>query len=207
MLSLCIRCISPRLAGEATNYDASENTVSFTLAEKDKMWIPYVFYNPGFYDETVRIEQEGILNWICTTLNYYKSLQGDLTVPEHPILGYMTERCLYQSLGAIGMNEKDEIVGANWGTYPATERTWNKDMFYSVMALHHTNDPVFTKSLEWFLKYSVRKKGTKYEGRGISLSEQFFSSNYFGWHVLSKSRDIKIIVREFSILGENEKYH
>ena len=159
-----VRYISHRLAGEATNYDASENTVSFTLAEKDKMWIPYVFYNPGFYDETVRIEQEGILNWICTTLNYYKSLQGDLTVPEHPILGYMTERCLYQSLGAIGMNEKDEIVGANWGTYPATERTWNKDMFYSVMALHHTNDPVFTKSLEWFLKYSVRKKGTKYEG-------------------------------------------
>lgn len=159
-----VRHISQRLLGDRSPETDQYRHVPFSLLPGESLWVPYCFYIPGCFAETETIEAEGTLAWVNRTVAHLKSLFGTLTMPDHPMAAYLLERCLHQSLGAIAMNQRNEVVGANWGTFPASERIWNKDMFYSVMALRYSDDPVFDAAVEWFMRYAVRSRGTKYPG-------------------------------------------
>lgn len=69
--------------------------------------------------------------WMEQTLQYFRSLTGELKMEEDAMAGMLLQRAYQQAFGAFAMSGENEILGSNWGTYPVTPHVWNKDMYYS----------------------------------------------------------------------------
>ena len=74
--------------------------------------------------------------WMEQTLQYFRSLTGELKMEEDAMAGMLLQRAYQQAFGAFAMSGENEILGSNWGTYPVTPHVWNKDMYYSSLPLH-----------------------------------------------------------------------
>lgn len=165
-------------------YDDYDVKKSYTLKSGESVWIPVILYAPGSYEEVVILKKYGTLYWINQTYEYYRSLVGELKMNDDKLSALIYERSVLSALGAIAMNSKGEIVGSNWGTYPVLKRTWNKDMYYSLLPIGILDPEIYKKSMLWFLEYGIRPKGSKYEG-GIqhsltnSLSSVMMAGLYF----------------------------
>ncbi|WP_178024931.1 hypothetical protein [uncultured Paenibacillus sp.] len=158
-------CIYPV---EREDWYAASGAVSFRLAPGQSVWVPVVIGPPG--DETPRlINEKGTLYWLTETRAYYRGMLGRLEMKDDPFAAEFYERAMLQSFGSIAMDSQGAVVGSNWGTYPATVFTWNKDMYYSYLPFHAAEPELFKQGMLWFLKHGVRPPGNRYPG-GISHS-------------------------------------
>ena len=118
------------------------------------------------------------------TLQYFRSLTGELKMEEDAMAGMLLQRAYQQAFGAFAMSGENEILGSNWGTYPVTPHVWNKDMYYSSLPFTLTEPELCKKCILWFAKYGIKYKGTKFEG-GVfhslsnSLSVIMLSGAYY----------------------------
>ncbi len=127
----------------------------------------------SFIDPNTYIEQDDFyindMNiFLLKTKEYYENIFGILKLDDNHLV-HMFRRSLYQSFASFGMNSNDEIVGSNWGSYPATNRIWNKDMFYSSLSFVLLDSDLCKSTILWFEKYSVKFHGTKFKG-GVTHS-------------------------------------
>lgn len=83
--------------------------------------------------------------------------------------GALFERSVMQCFNAIAMNAEGEVVGSNWGSFPATRQIWMKDMYYAFLPFCLLEPDLAWKGAEWFVHYGVRPKGDKCEG-GVTHS-------------------------------------
>ncbi|GJM78861.1 hypothetical protein HMSSN139_13570 [Paenibacillus sp. HMSSN-139] len=158
-------CIYPV---EREDWYAASGAVSFRLDPGHDVWIPVVICPPG--DETPRlVNEKGTLYWLNETWAYYRGMLGRLEMKDDPFAAEFYERAMLQSLGSIAMDRQGAVVGSNWGTYPTTEFTWNKDMYYSFLPFHTAEPELFKLGALWFLEHGVRPVGNRYPG-GISHS-------------------------------------
>ena len=58
--------------------------------------------------------------WMEQTLQYFRSLTGELKMEEDAMAGMLLQRAYQQAFGAFAMSGENEILGSNWGTYPVT---------------------------------------------------------------------------------------
>ncbi|MEO1770061.1 glycoside hydrolase [Candidatus Enterococcus ferrettii] len=101
--------------------------------------------------------------WFADTMNYFRGRFGKLTM-EDDYLTSLFQRAAYQSFAAFGMNREGQLVGSNWGSYPATKRIWNKDMYYSSLPFLFFDQELMEQTLLWFQQYAVKFPGTKFAG-------------------------------------------
>ncbi|RCX23650.1 hypothetical protein DFP94_1011252 [Fontibacillus phaseoli] len=147
---------------------AAGGAVPFHLAPGQSVWVPVVICPPG--EETaLLIGEKGTLYWLNETWAYYRGMLGRLQMRDDPFAAEFYERAMLQSLGSIAMDRQGAVVGSNWGTYPTTEFTWNKDMYFSLLPFHTAEPELFKQGVLWFLKHGVRPAGNRYSG-GISHS-------------------------------------
>ena len=140
----------------------------FTLNPLEKIWIPSVIYAPGRYEEaeSIRLNSE---YWFDQTHSYFRNIIGRLIVEKNPVEGALFERSVMQCFNAIAMNAEGEVVGSNWGSFPATRQIWMKDMYYAFLPFSLLEPDLAWKGAEWFVHYGVRPKGDKCEG-GVTHS-------------------------------------
>ena len=140
----------------------------FTLNPLEKIWIPSVIYAPGRYEEaeSIRLNSE---YWFDQTHSYFRNIIGRLIVEKNPVEGALFERSVMQCFNAIAMNAEGEVVGSNWGSFPATRQIWMKDMYYAFLPFCLLEPDLAWKGAEWFVHYGVRPKGDKCEG-GVTHS-------------------------------------
>lgn len=140
----------------------------FTLNPLEKIWIPSVIYAPGRYEEAeiIRLNSE---YWFDQTHSYFRNIIGRLIVEKNPVEGALFERSVMQCFNAIAMNAEGEVVGSNWGSFPATRQIWMKDMYYAFLPFSLLEPDLAWKGAEWFVHYGVRPKGDKCEG-GVTHS-------------------------------------
>lgn len=140
----------------------------FTLAPAESVWIPSVIYAPGRYEEAENIRNSSDY-WFDQTHKYFRNILGRLMVEKNPIEGSLFERAVMQCFNAIAMNAAGEVVGSNWGSFPATRQIWMKDMYYAFLPFCLLESDLAWKGAEWFINYGVRPKGDKCEG-GVTHS-------------------------------------
>ncbi|MET3545675.1 hypothetical protein ABID47_002286 [Paenibacillus favisporus] len=159
---LCVRLL------ENDECSTSKKAVSFHLHPGQSTWVPVVIYPPD--EQTFQlIKEKGSLHWLNETWTYYRNMLGRLKMENDPFAAEFYERAILQCSGSIAMNRYGAVVGSNWGTYPATEFTWNKDMYYSFLPLHAAEPGLFKQGILWFLEQGVRPLGNRYSG-GITHS-------------------------------------
>ncbi|MBW8347907.1 hypothetical protein K0H71_00430 [Bacillus sp. IITD106] len=152
----------------ADTHQGSGSGISFDLAPGNGIWVPAVLHAPG--EEIMEeINSQGSLKWLLSTWSYFKSITGNLTMPSDPFAEEFFQRAVYQCMGAIGMDGKGDIVGSNWGTFPATKQIWMKDMYYSYLPFYMLETEFFKKGILWFIDRSVRFKSNKFKG-GVNFS-------------------------------------
>lgn len=155
--------------------------------------------DPNSYDEINFFEKANTMNWLKETIEYYKNIYGDLSL-EDDRLPHLINRAIYESLSAFAENREGNSVGSHWGSTPATEQIWNKDMFYSTLPSVFFEPKLCQKQILWFTKYGVRFRGKKFKG-GIehslsnSMSAAILSGLYYEY-----TNDIKFFVNNPVVL-------
>lgn len=145
-----------------------DGIVSVVLAPGQTCWVPAIIYPAG--DPCPRlVDEKGTLYWLNETWAYLRGITGQLKMDEDPFAAEFYERALLQCIGSLAMDSQDTLTGANWGTSPTTQFTWNKDMYYSLLPFHTAEPELFRQGMVWFLKHGVRLPGNRYEG-GITHS-------------------------------------
>lgn len=124
--------------------------------------------DPNAYDEVQDFQQADLDKWLTQTIEYYQGLYGELGLEDQEIT-HLLNRAIYQSFSSFGMNRRNEIVGSNWGSYPVTNRIWNKDMYYASLPFLLFDTELCQKTILWFTKYGIKFPGTKFPG-GIQHS-------------------------------------
>ncbi|GGG13061.1 glycoside hydrolase [Paenibacillus albidus] len=177
---------SPEFCVHTAERKSSVNgTVSFTLAPDQSLWVPAVIYPAG--DSCPRlIDGKGSLYWLNETWAYFRGITGRLEMKEDPFAAEFYERAILQCFGSLAMDSRGGLVGANWGTSPTTQFTWNKDMFYSLLPFYTAEPELFQQGMLWFLEHGIRPPGNRYEG-GIahSLSNSLSSIVMAGLYYLN----------------------
>lgn len=143
---------------------AEDQPCKFQLSARQSKWISVVLYAPGEYQDAEAVVKKGMLFWLNETHDYLRKILGRLTMPGDPMTAFLYERAVCQCLGAIAMNQEDQISGANWGSYPATSQIWMKDMYYAFLPFSILEPDLFKKGILWFLKYGIRPKGGRFDG-------------------------------------------
>lgn len=141
------------------------------------------FIDPNAYNETQNFYTEDMDEWLKETLCYYQNIYGKLSLPDKNVT-HLLNRAIYQSFTSFGMNKTGDVVGSNWGSYPITNRIWNKDMYYTSFPFLLFEPELCRKTILWFTKYGVKFPGTKFSG-GVnhslsnSLSSTILSGLYY----------------------------
>ena len=158
--------------------------VSFTLQPMEQKRVSLLFGDPNRYQDIEMFLSKDTDFWMEQTLQYFRSLTGELKMEEDAMAGMLLQRAYQQAFGAFAMSGENEILGSNWGTYPVTPHVWNKDMYYSSLPFTLTEPELCKKCILWFAKYGIKYKGTKFEG-GVfhslsnSLSVIMLSGAYY----------------------------
>ena len=122
---------------------------------------------------------------LIATVKYFTSKFGGLNLANQEMT-VLCRRSIYQSLLSLAMNINDEVVGSNWGSYPATKRIWNKDMYYAALPTLFLDGYLCRKVIRWFNRYGVKPKGTKFRGGlehsvGNALAAGMLAGMYYQW--------------------------
>lgn len=154
-----------------------------TILEQEMVSFSIAFVDPNAFEEVINFQKSDTEVWLEETIGYFSRLFGNLSMPDDRIM-HLYHRALYQSFSSFGMNRQGQIVGSNWGSYPATRRIWNKDMYYTSLPFTMFEPELCKKTILWFDQYGVKFPGSKFTG-GInhslsnSLSSALISSLYF----------------------------
>jgi len=153
----------------------ADGAVPFCLAPDETFWVPAVIAAVPGEPVLEQINRLSPLDWLNDTLSYFHGLFGELEMPADPFPAAFFVRALLQCFDAIAMNDRGDVVGANWSGFPATKQIWMKDMYHACAPLAAHEPELLAKCILWFLDRSVRSKGDKvYEGHplrgGISFS-------------------------------------
>ena len=141
----------------------------YRLNPGDRNWFPFIITSVRKKEEFDEINERTSLDWLNSTWTYFRKILGNLEMPQDDFTKEFFERAIYQCFGAIGMTKENEIVGSNWGTNPATNAIWMKDMYYSFLPFYMFEPELFKKGILWFLDRSVRFEGNNYKG-GVNHS-------------------------------------
>jgi len=152
---------------DGLDYDGE---VGFYLEPDSKKWLPFIISAiPRKKQLQKEVEKKTSLEWLNSTWSYFRGLTGRLEMPQDRFTQEFFERAIHQCIESIGMTEKGEIAGSNWGTYPTTDAIWMKDMYYSYLPFYMFEPEFFKKGILWFLDKSVRYEGSRFRG-GIAHS-------------------------------------
>ncbi|WEV45715.1 glycoside hydrolase [Streptococcaceae bacterium ESL0687] len=139
--------------------------------------------DPNSYAQSESFKDADLNQWLNDTLDYFDGIYGDLKLEDEK-LAHLYRRALYQSFSSFGMDSGSKMVGSNWGSYPATNRIWNKDMYYASLPFIFFDENLCQETILWFTKFGVKFPGSKFPG-GInhslsnSLSSALLSTLYF----------------------------
>jgi hypothetical protein len=160
------------------------DVIAFVLRPGESRWVPCLAY--AFGDSVLQtFNERGSLWWLQQSLRYMKRMTGRLSMPGDPYAAEFLERSVHQCFHSIGMDARGEVVGSNWGSFPATEKIWNRDWFYSLLPLHLLEPALFRQGMQWFVRHGKRPPGNAYAG-GVThsltnaLSGALMAGLYYG---------------------------
>lgn len=131
------------------------------------------------------IKQFKLTETLISTIDYFQNIFGGLQLST-PELTVLVKRAMYQSLLSLAMDRHGNIVGSNWGSFPATSRIWNRDMFYSALPTTMLDSFLCRRVIKWFTEFGVKPPGTKFEG-GVThsasnaLAAGMLAGMYYQW--------------------------
>lgn len=142
----------------------NEQKLAFSEAAK----FSAALIDPNVFKEKKLFEESDTEIWLRDTFKYFDEIFGELTLPDKKMV-HLYNRALYQSFSSFGMDCNNQIVGSNWGSYPATNRIWNKDMYYSSLPFLFFDQELCQKTILWFDQFGLKFPGSKFPG-GINHS-------------------------------------
>lgn len=186
--------------------DTSAKEIAFELYPGQYVWIPSIITAPGSKD-AVEINKLGTLHWLNSTWSYFKSVIGELKMPEDTFTAECFMRSVCQCMEFVDMDEYGDVIGATWGTYPTTMCIWAKDLNYGCMPLFMLEQELFKKCILWFQKYGVRHRSNRYEGgvlhsignslASVAMAGFYYSSTddreFFIHHPEIKTKSIQLL--------------
>ncbi len=164
--------------GLADALEHDDGAVSFKLAPNETLWTPAVIAPVAGEAATAELSERSSLEWLNQTWNYFQDMAGELTMPGDPFPAELFRRMLLTCFNAVAVDERGEMVGANWSGYPATMQTWMKDFYHLAAPLAIHEPELLKQCILWFLNRSVRHKGDKvYEGYRLTGGVSFALAN------------------------------
>lgn len=151
---------------------ASQESVEFKLAPGESLWVPSIIYAPG-QAVLETINARGATAWLLDSWSYYRRLLGRLDISDDGYLADFYERQVMQALQSLAMSDSETVCGANWGSFPATQEIWIKDMYYAALPLMGLDPLLAQKLILWFTEYEIHHAGTRVAGgfsHAISLT-------------------------------------
>ena len=134
--------------------------MEFEIRSGHSYWLPLVIAAVPAEDAMSEIRKHGSVEWLRSTLSYFRSLTGQLNTPQDPYLGEFLARCIHQCVNSIVLTPDGDICGQHgWGTSPFRNEIWMKDFHYSFMPVVNADPEMARRGILWFAKHSVRFKG------------------------------------------------
>ena len=134
--------------------------LEYEIAPGHSHWLPLIVAAVPAEDAIDEISSHGSVDWLRSTLTYFRNLTGRLDMPQDVYAGEFLTRCLHQCFHATVTDPSGEIAGENsWGSYPLKDEIWMKDFHYTYMPLVMTEPDLARRGILWFLKWSVRFRG------------------------------------------------
>ncbi|MCO6543377.1 MAG: glycoside hydrolase [Lactobacillus sp.] len=121
------------------------------------------YFNPDDINAYKIYQNNSWIQLLKSTINFFQQMWGNLELSDDQVTR-MFHRAIIQAFNAQSINNKDEFVGGNWGSFPVTKRIWNKDLYYSSLVNILFDASIAKKSIIWFTKYSVKQPGSKFKG-------------------------------------------
>ena len=150
------------------NGSIEDRSRTLEIAKGEDCWFPGVIVAlPG---RTIMRElgDDSFIHWFNETWEFYRRMIGHLEMEDDPFAAEFLPRMIHLCFCAVCINESGEVVGANWGSYPATTQIWMRDMGYTVLPLFSFDPDLFKKVLLWFLDKGIRYVGDKrFEGYAL----------------------------------------
>ncbi|MDO8682647.1 MAG: hypothetical protein Q7N50_04115 [Armatimonadota bacterium] len=151
---------SERITVRAADGIEAKPEIDYEIRSGKSFWLPLVLSAVPAEDALKEISKHGSIEWLRSTLTYFRNLTGDLHMPQDVYAGEFLERCLHQCFNATVMAPSGEIAGENsWGSYPLRDEMWMKDFHYTYMPLVMADPDLARRGILWFLKWSVRFTG------------------------------------------------
>lgn len=142
--------------------------VTVDVAPQETKTAAVALIDPNCYELMELFAEADCDEWFRETMSYFRHRFGQLTM-EDDYATSLFQRAAYQSFSSFGMNQTGQLVGSNWGSYPATQRIWNKDMYYASLPFLFFDQELMEQTILWFQQYAIKFPGTKFAG-GISHS-------------------------------------
>lgn len=148
--------------------DAEDRIIQLEIPANQYRSTTLAYGDPNCYQDLDLYFQLDHQELFESTFGYFEQMCGNLEM-EDDYTAHLFRRVMMQAFGAYGMNNKGELVGSSWGTFPVTNRIWNKDMYYSGLPFTMFEPELCQKTILWFTKYGVKFPGSKFPG-GIEHS-------------------------------------
>lgn len=157
-----------------------------TLQPGESGVLSLALVDPSCTNDLILFKQNDDIVWLKQTYMYYSNFFTNLKMKQTE-LTHMVRRAAYQSLLSLAMDASGKIVGSNWGSFPATSRIWNKDMYYACLPTVWMDKELCQKSILWFDTFGVKQVGSKFHGGvthsiGNTLSAALLSGLYFQYN-------------------------
>jgi hypothetical protein len=116
-----------------------------------------------------QICERGSIAWLRETLSYWRRVTGDFSMATDPFTAELFVRATVLSLQSAAFDDKGNVAGVLYGTYPFKGGDNFRDFYYAILAASQRDPALLRLFIPWFARYATRPADSKFPG-GISHS-------------------------------------
>ncbi len=150
-------------------YAGRPEKIAFSLSPGEGVWVPLVIAAAGDDAAVAEIRKSGPLPWLAETCRYFNGSTGRFSMPDDALGAELFQRLAVQCLSTCILDEKGEIAGGMYGTYPPSNGINMREIYYAVMPACQRDPKLFRRFIPWSVRYAVHPGSTHFPG-GISHS-------------------------------------
>ena len=143
--------------------------IAFALKPGEGAWVPLTV---ATHDNTValaEIAKRDSTAWLRETLVYWRRVTGEFSMLSDPFTAELFTRATVLSLQTAALDDKGNVAGVLYGTYPFKGADNFRDSFYAILAAPQRDPALLRSIIPWFARYATRPAEARFLG-GISHS-------------------------------------
>jgi hypothetical protein len=143
--------------------------IPFALKPGEGAWVPLTVAAQDNTAALAEIGKRDSTAWLRETCTYWRRVTGEFSMPSDPFTAELFTRATVLSLQTAAFDDKGNVAGVLYGTYPFQGADNFRDLYYAILAAPQRDPALLRSVIPWFARYAARPADAKFPG-GISHS-------------------------------------